>query len=68
MHPAEYERYLSLKAGQSQKPATSQAELDVQQSVVSTIKSKYRLKFQEFHNLKMKWIKFTFRLGSNLTV
>lgn len=41
MHLAEYERYVALIPAKSQAHQSSQVEHDTQQSVVSTIKSKY---------------------------
>lgn len=41
MHPVEYEQYLSLAPPKGQLPMSSQADIETQQSVVSTIKSKY---------------------------
>lgn len=41
MHPTEYERYISLIPAKSQPQQSSQVEHDTQQSVESTIKSKY---------------------------
>lgn len=39
MHPSEYERYLSLQ----QSANSTEANLDIQQPIVSTIKSNHRV-------------------------